>query len=564
MVILGIWDGHDAGAALLVDGSVAAAVNEERLTRRKLEIRFPDRSIATCLEMAALPASAVASVAASTCDPAKTLGRWLPATKEAYYAVRRRKTAPGLAASLKRAAKLRITEWPPNRLSHALSLRILRRELHRTGLDGAALSLHDHHRCHAVAAALGSGWPTCLVVTLDGLGDGLSATVSVWRDSTLTRLAATPARHSIGVFFEHVTNLLNMRELEDEGKVMALADHAAPVPDERNPMLELFRVERLELVSRLRGFALQRWLKRLLWFHPNEQFAYMAQRAIQRACVSLIEAAVADTGIRRVALAGGVASNIKMNREVRLLEAVEDVYVFPHMGDGGLALGAAVDAAASRGEPVRLVLDDLGLGPSFTETREQAALASGGLTACRPANLAGQVADLLAAGKVVLWYQGAMEYGPRALGHRSVLARPDRVELRDRLNLLMKRRVWFQPFCPSLLEDDARRLFADWKGRPDRYMTMGYLVKPECRGALAGVISVDGTCRPQIVSESSQTSYADVLRQLRNSLGVGAVLNTSFNIHGDPLVCTPEEAVSVYEESGADALAMGPFLVRRR
>jgi carbamoyltransferase len=173
------------------------------------------------------------------------------------------------------------------------------------------------------------------------------------------------------------------------------------------------------------------------------------------------------------------------------------------------------------------------------------------------------VAELLAAGKVVMWFQGRMEYGPRALGHRSVLARPDRADLRDRLNLVLKRRVWYQPFCPSMLESEAKRLLADWCGGPNRAMTMAYEVVPEQRAHLAAAMSVDGTCRPQIVADDDPGPFAELLRQARQRWDVGAVLNTSFNIHGEPLVCSPTEAVDVFLRSGADALAIGPFLVNR-
>jgi carbamoyltransferase len=170
---------------------------------------------------------------------------------------------------------------------------------------------------------------------------------------------------------------------------------------------------------------------------------------------------------------------------------------------------------------------------------------------------------MLERGAIVMWFQGAMEYGPRALGCRSVLARPDRVDLRDRLNLVLKRRVWYQPFCPSMLESEAIRVLADWSGGRNHAMTMAYEVADEYRDRLAAVISIDGTCRPQIVADEQPGPFADLLRLVRRHWEIGAVLNTSFNIHGEPLVCSPAEAVDVFQRSGADALAMGPFLVLR-
>jgi carbamoyltransferase len=171
------------------------------------------------------------------------------------------------------------------------------------------------------------------------------------------------------------------------------------------------------------------------------------------------------------------------------------------------------------------------------------------------------VADLLEAGRIVMWFQGRMEYGPRALGHRSVLARPDRLALRDRINLVLKRRVWYQPFCPSMLESEGPRLLGDWTGGRNRAMTMAYEVAPRYREQLAGVISVDGTCRPQLVPDGDGSAFAELLHEARRRWGVGAVLNTSFNIHGEPLVCSPVEAVDVFLRSGADALAIGDCCV---
>jgi carbamoyltransferase len=561
--VLGIWDGHDSGAALLQGGRLRFAVNEERLSRRKLEVRFPVRSIEACLAHAGLGPEQVDIVAVSTFDPAKTVGRLWPGSKERYYDVRRRKTRPGPLAELTRMVKYRMTEWSPGLTSSALSRLALRRELARHALAGAQLRLIDHHDAHAAAAAWASGFAPCAVLTVDGLGDGVSATISVFRDGRLERVAMSPARCSLGVFFEHVTNLLNMRELEDEGKVMALADHAAPIADEDNPLLTWVRVREGVITTERPGHRLRRALARIHWQYANEQFAYLAQRVVEHACVALARDAVKLTGLGRLALAGGVVSNVKATRRVRLLPEVEDIYVFPHMGDGGLALGAAVLAASRSGEAIDLDLGHLDLGHGYDTSAIAAALRTAGLVAGPVTNLPCRVADILGEGRIVMWFQGRMEYGPRALGNRSVLARPDRPDLRDRLNLALKRRVWYQPFCPSMLESEGQRVLADWTGGRNRSMTMAYEVSTCFRDRLAGVISVDGTCRPQFVPDSEPGDFAELLREARRRWSVGAVLNTSFNIHGEPLVCSPAEAIDVFRRSGADALAIGPFLVDR-
>jgi carbamoyltransferase len=564
MNTLGIWDGHDAGAALVVGGRLIAAANEERFTRRKLDYVFPVASIRACLSQAGITPAEVDEVAGCTLEVSKALGRLLPASRERFYQTRRRKLRPGPWTSLLRTAQHWGRERGPTWWSQLIIRRGFARDLAATGLGRARVRIFDHHLCHATAAAYASGFASCLVITVDGLGDGLSSTVNHFRDGRLTLVGQTPAQHSPGVFFEHVTALLNMRELEDEGKVMALADYAAPIPDKLNPLLSILMCDGLRFRTSLPGHALRRLLRYHQWTVSNEQFAYMAQRALERACVVLAQNAVTVTGEHRLALAGGVVSNVKVNRAIRNLEEVDEVFVFPHMGDGGLAWGAALAACHDRGEKVAWPVDDLGLGPAYDDNAILEVLAKTGLVFARVSDLPGKVADLLVDGRIVLWFQGRMEYGPRALGHRSIVARPDRPELRDRLNLLLKRRVWYQPFCPSLLEREGRSAFVDGKGQPNRHMTAAYVVRPLCRPLLAGVMSVDGSCRPQVVPDGDPSLWGDLLRAMRSRTGFGAVLNTSFNIHGQPLVCTPQEAVDVLVESGADALAIGPFLVQGR
>jgi carbamoyltransferase len=560
--ILGIWDGHDSGAALLQDGELRYAINEERLTRRKLEIAFPSRAIATCLQLAGLAPSDIHVVAASTSDPAKALGRVWPGSKERYYAVRRRQAPPGPLAGLTRSLKYRITEWKPGPLSRWVSRRTVGAQLANLGLGRATLRLVDHHQAHAAAAAWGADFGPCTVLTIDGVGDGLSATISAFRDGRLQRVAASPARASLGIFFEHVTSLLNMRELEDEGKVMALADYAAPIDVADNPLAPLIRVRDGVIETAAPGHALRGAIARVHWRFANEAFAFLAQQVVEQIVMAMARDAVRLTGLPRLALAGGVVSNVKAGRRVRLMKEIDDVFVFPHMGDGGLAAGAAIAVAADSGAPVRWS-DRLDLGPEYGEATTEQSLRSGGLQGERVGDLPRRVAELLADGQVAMWFQGGMEYGPRALGHRSVLARPDRPELRDRLNLVLKRRVWYQPFCPSLLESDAARVLDDWTGGRNRTMTMAYRVAEQYRCRMAGVMSVDGTCRPQIVADGTPGPFAALLLEARRLWQVGVVLNTSFNIHGEPLVCTPDEAIDVFKRSGADALAIGPFLVLR-
>lgn len=560
--ILGIWDGHDSGAALLRGGDILFAANEERYTLRKLEVRFPERSIEAALAYCRVLPSEIRHIAVSTSDIAKTLARAFPYSREVYYSIRRRAYLPTRMNLIAKDMKYRMTEWGSNPFTRFASARLVRASLDRLGFSDYRLHLVDHHRAHAAAAAFTSSFDPCLVLTLDGVGDGLSGSVSVFREDTLERIAAIPSRHSFGIFFEHVTNLMNMRELEDEGKVMALADYAPPVPDSENPLLAFFSVDRMEVKARYGTLRMRSELWKVLWRYPMEQFARMAQRTLEVKAAELVRNAAGETGLNSVALSGGVASNVKMNMALRHLPEVERIFVFPHMGDGGLALGAAMDLNREVSGVSSYTLDDLFLGPAYNAEQMEKALAGARLNFRRSADIALDAAQRIAQGAIVLWFQGRMEVGPRALGARSVLALPDSEKLKNELNLRLKRRAWYQPFCPTMLEEDAGSLLEDYGGRPDRFMTMAYKVRESALPLVRGVINIDGTCRPQMI-ERGGSAFQKLLSHLKGLRGTSAVLNTSFNVHGEPIVNTPEEAVSVFRETGADCLAIGDYLAER-
>lgn len=560
MYILGIWDGHDSGAAIIKDNQILVALNEERLTRRKLEIHFPEQSIKGCLNHMNLTPNEIRHVAVSTYDFSKTLARMFPYTKEEYYLIRRRKKVPGRVSNLKKKAKYRLTEYGPGLLTGRLSKMCLRRTLNRLGFRNYQVHLVDHHLCHATAAAFCSGFSDCLVITVDGIGDALSGSFSAFSQGRLSRKAVLSGRHSLGIFFEHVTNLMNMRELEDEGKVMALANYAYPIPDADNPLLDFIQVDGLNVKCKYSTLGMYDELKKILWRYPSEQFAYMAQRVLEIKILELVKNGLSATGLNRVALAGGVFSNIKVNMLIRTLPEVEECFVFPHMGDGGLALGAALSANCELNGVYSYPLDDVFLGTGYSEDQIKSALNASGLEYSYCENIEEETAKLISRGYIIFWFQGRMEYGPRALGHRSILALPNSKKIRDLLNLRLKMRVWYQPFCPTMLEEDAQFYLEEYNA-PNRFMTMGYMVKDDKRDEIEGVISVDGSCRPQIIS-GNESQYGRLLAEVKKITGRGVVLNTSFNIHGDPMVCSPKDAVDTLKRTRNDYLVMGNYLVR--
>jgi carbamoyltransferase len=568
--VIGVWDGHDAGAALVIDGRVVLALNEERLSGRKLDVGLPVRALAA---VRAAAGNLRVAYAPTTSDPAKTLTRVFPAMKENYYQLRRRLTPPGPLHPLKQRAKYSLTQLPTNEFFRGWARRSFASAL---AVPASDIFLVDHHAAHAASAAY---WPTwsgdASIVTLDGIGDGESGSVWSWseKNAALTPLLSIPGSASLGLFFEHVTNELQMRPLEDEGKVMALATYAAETPLAANVFLRWF-----SLTTDARGLPvlrcsipptqMARAVADIVWCTPREAVSRMAQQTLEQLVPRFFQLLATATGCGQFGYAGGVASNIKVNRLIRTTPGIERLEVCPAMGDGGLALGAALATwhrvTGRRPAPFhdfRLGTDRGDLGADAEQfTRES------GAQLLRPADIAVAAAERIAAGEIVMWAQGRMELGARALGARSIVARADSVAARDDLNLRLKRRVWYQPFCPSILLSEAPSLLADYRGDRDlnRHMTMGFLTTPRGRTALAGAVGPDGSCRPQMVAANPAEPWYRLLENVRALTGTGAVINTSLNMHGKPMSDTAAGVVEAWLESGVEHLALGSALLTKK
>lgn len=558
MYILGIWDGHDSGAALIEDNKIIAAVNEERLTRRKLEIEFPYLSILKCLEIAEIEGKDIKEVSYSTTDITKTLSRYYPKLKRDYYKVRRKKTRPSRYSFLIKKLKYLITLIPGNRLTRALNDLYIKRSLKKIGITDVEIKNYDHHYCHIMTAIKMSPFQDGLALSLDGLGDGKSSLLYEFKEQEINYLSEIDSENSLGVFFEHITNLLNMRELEDEGKVMALANFAFPIADNKNVILDLFERGEDGFQIKYSPLNLYKKLKEILWAYPNEQFAYMAQRTLEILVTQYIAKAMTKYKQKNLAVAGGVFANIKLNRLIKNLPEVESFYVYPHMGDGGLALGAALASTKKH----KILYQNLYWGQKFSNEQIKSELEKTNLKYEYIEDVVDKTVELLADKKIVFWFQGEMEYGPRALGHRSIIALPTDEDLKDDLNLKLKQRVWYQPFCPSMLECEAKELFEDFDDNEGQYMTLGYMVKKEKRKEIKAVVHIDGSCRPQILKDEGDDIYLKLLRKIKEETGLGALLNTSYNLHGEPLVCTPKDAINTFINSGNENLMIGDFHVQ--
>jgi len=557
-VILGIWDGHDAGAAIIEGNEIKIAVNEERLTRKKLDVGFPYESINCCLNYINLKPTDVEKIACCTSDFSKTMTRVFPSMKDRYYLLRRRQIYPRFAKRQKNL-KYKLTEIGTSYPTKKASEIILKKHLKRMGFSDFEFKIFDHHLAHAACAGYCSGFSKSTVVTIDGVGDGASGSVNIFDKGRIDRISTMSSKNSLGIFFEHVTNLLGMRELEDEGKVMALSDFAYQVPDERNPMLRFFNVSGLNIKAKYSSTRMWEELKKILWHMSPEQFAWMAQYSLEKYVLELFTNAIKETNLHDVSWAGGVASNIKANMKIRHLPDVDKSFVFPHMGDGGLALGAALLFNYEKNGIWNYNFDNVYFGPEYTEDEIEKELKKNKMEFTQHKNIEAPVAELIDQKKIVFLFQGRMEYGPRALGNRSILASASSLESKNDLNMKIKRREWYQPFCPTILEEDAEKIFSDYD-IPNRFMTMGYMVNKKYLEDMAAVINIDASARPQILGNEN-IKFKNLLKEVKKKSGLGAILNTSFNLHGYPIVNTPKEALDVVKKSKSCYMVIGDYLI---
>ncbi|HEY2991257.1 MAG TPA: carbamoyltransferase C-terminal domain-containing protein [Methylomirabilota bacterium] len=574
MDVLGINAYHAGAAACLIrDGRLVAAAEEERFNRRKYWSGFPVEAIRWVLREAGVDARDVAHVGISR-DPNAHLLR------KVLFTLSRRPRLDLVRARLANAAKVRDL-----RASVAAAVGVepgaLRAEFHNV----------EHHHAHAASAFFVSPFPEAAVISVDGMGDFVS---SMWADGAGGRLRVGGAinfPHSLGFFYTALSQWLGFRKYGDEGKVMGLAPYGQP--RQRDAMGRIVRLQRdgtfeLDLdyfVVHTDGVTMS-WddgepvlgnlyssrLTDLLGparapeapltaYHHD--VAASLQAMLEEAYLALVRKVQRETGRRALCLAGGVALNSVVNGKILPSTEFDDIFIQPAAGDAGTALGVCYHIWHQvLGKPRAFVMRDAYTGPAYAPADIEAALERHGLQGKRleADELPQRAAELVADGAVLGWFQGRMEWGPRALGARSIVADPRRADMKDVLNARIKHREAFRPFAPSVLLEHVGEYFD--QAYPDPFMLKVYGVRTERRAAIPAVTHVDGSGRLQTVERETAPAYWALIEAFRARTGVPVVLNTSFN-ENEPIVCTPDHAIECFLRTRMDALAVGPYLVTR-
>jgi carbamoyltransferase len=561
---------HDSSACLVKDGVVIAAAEEERFTRKKHGKRpipfstyeLPYFAINYCLQEAGIHLKEVDHMAYSF-DPTIQLGHYaqdatitLPLEPSAHPTPAEWEAAwdPLFLSSIVNAPRQLVGGYP-----HHLSERFK-----GTRLKGDfAWHNVEHHLAHAASAYYPSPFQDAAVLTMDGRGEAATTTYSIARGAEMQRIGQVNFPHSLGMLYEQVTDYLGFLGSSDEYKVMALASYGQPeYYDYFNKIVQWMGEGQYCLnpynFAKDLGEPRQRGEK-FTEFHYN--LAHSLQLVLEETALKIVKWLHTVSGSDNLCIAGGVALNCVMNARLRDRGPFKNIWVQPAAGDAGTALGAAVWVdVQQRGQRGDYHMSHAFLGPGYSDEEIENFLRWSKLPYRRAANLAEEAAGLLADNKIIGWFEGRMEFGPRALGARSILASPISADMQDRLNEI-KDREDFRPVAPVVLEEEAPAWFKDGDVSP--FMLFIYDVLPEQAGRIPAVRHVDGTARIQTINRAQNEAYYDLLKAFQRRTGVPVLVNTSFNTRGEPIVCSPRDAVECFWTSPLDALVIGPFILEK-
>jgi carbamoyltransferase len=425
---------------------------------------------------------------------------------------------------------------------------------------------YNHHLCHALSAYYTSGFDSALALTLDGGGDGSCSHAYIGEGPSMRRLFSLDSFHSIGNFYAYVTYLCGFKPAIHEGKITGLAAYGNPEYEELFSRLICYRDGQILNAGNLYRWSAIREIRRMLpASFKMEDLAASIQTVLEKIALNYVRHWMAQSGAKNLAVAGGVFSNVRLNQLIAALPEIANFYVFPQMGDGGLAVGAAyaITAADRRRGITGARLEHVYLGETYTEGEIRGALDAVGLNYDWHKDVEKPIAKLLASGKVVARFNGPMEFGPRALGNRSILYTPADATVNDWLNKKLNR-TEFMPFAPSVLAEYAGECFATngAGSHAVRFMTMTLDCTEWMKRNCPAVVHVDGTARPQLVDEQTNPGFYRIINEFRKITALPCVINTSFNMHEEPIVCTPQDAIRAFRLGGLDYLAMGNFIVK--
>ncbi|MBN1167435.1 MAG: hypothetical protein JXA44_09955 [Methanospirillaceae archaeon] len=563
-VVLGIRHGHDAAASLVINGQIVADVAEERLTRKKNDGSFPENAIRYCLKSAGITSRDLDAVVVPTASISETVRTFFPGG-----------TIPGIEKrGLKRRLRNSINSYIST-IEEKIELPVYY-ETFPVTKECKLIPVH-HHLAHASSAYYTSGLfnQKTLVVVMDGIGDGCSTSLWCGERNHLTLLSTLDSTSSLAWFYAAATEALGWRHGSDEWKTMGLAPYGTPragalhgyYPEfqDGNVMVRhnfgepgRFPDHGCNHYHLTDATPLQKKVEEL----GREHFAAEVQRVVEEQAGKLIYPWLKKIQTRNLCCAGGFFLNVKFNQKVWYSGNVDIHWVYPNPGDAGLAAGAALYGYFSHNsEKPSEKLTSMYLGPSYDNEDIRRIIDERKLRYTYHEDITDITAGMLADNKIIAWFQGRMESGPRALGNRSILMSPLKAENKDIINACVKYREAFRPFTPSMIHEVSDTYLLD--AREESFMVTSFTVKEGIKERIPAVVHVDNTARPQMVKRESNPKYYDLIKKFGDITGEYVLLNTSFNIKGEPIICNPREAIRCFFDTGLDALVLGDYLLTK-
>lgn len=575
------FETHDSSVALIKDDEILFAAAEERFSRIKMDDSAPILAIQECLKQTGLKPDDINIVAISGFPPMRNW--WVYAKsfivrktfckgKDFKIFVRRIK---GEKLVFKRGGALIVNSLFCTGVPQFLFLYLTKRIRVGHLLKGfkGKFVYTPHHYGHAASACFTSGFSDALSIVIEGYDWENSIVIDEFENGDFKQLTKTSWPHSPGMFYELATTILGFDYLKHAGKITGLAAFGDPnVVYDKVAALIWSNGVTLEVNPLIYGFIQDYYLSNQIpGYFANclkEDIAAAFQKRLEDVLIDLLKNALKITNKRKIVLSGGVAANVLLNQKIHEIEGVEEIYIHPAMSDAGQALGAAQYAynqeLKKQGKYLpSKCLKNVYFGSGYSDEEIKYCLDKQNIKYCYYDDIERKIARLLADKKIVARYNGRMEYGPRALGNRSILFHAGDKTANDWLNSRLKR-TEFMPFAPSVLMEDRFEYFLNIQGAEytAEFMTITFNCTNKMKQECPAVVHIDGTARPNFVSKETNPSYYRIIKEYKNITGIGVILNTSFNMHEEPIVCTPEEAIRAFKQSGLDYLAISCYLVQ--
>jgi len=602
MKVLGISPlDRDTNVSLVDDGKILFAAGEERFSRNKQQDGFPARAIEKALEYTNINIEDIDVVVYPFMDAAKEkacIEKNIAAEKsflETFQSDNLREMLANAKSKIpqrtegihgltspnekfdkgflyttfyrfagtnplfsKKVAEKRSAEWADKSFnSHIHWQKELERGLEKLGLSDK-LKRMDHHLSHAANSFFTSGFDKALCITLDGYGTGLAGSVSEATNGKIRRLHGLEYPNSLGTMYEHVTSSLGFRPGRHEGKIVGLASYGDP------EVLSDILLSRIQQdggdfkILESNNIYFSRYLATAF---PKIDVAAAYQHVLEIVAVNYVKHWVEKTGLDTVVLSGGVTANVKLNQRIFEIDGVNNIFVYPNMGDGGCGTGAALYHSWPGGTKDSIA--NAYYGPDFSEEEIKTELDNEGLTYQKPENLAAKAAAIIHGGGVIARFDGRMEYGPRALGNRSIMYHGREPEVNQWLNKRLGR-TEFMPFAPVTLYEAREECYLNIRGAEHaaEFMTITFDCTDKMKEQCPAAVHIDGTARPQLIKHEVNPGYYDILKEYEKLSGIASMINTSFNMHEEPIVCSPHDAIRAFLQGNIDWLIAGPFLVK--